>query len=51
MAESVFPFKTPGMSWGLASAKLDVSQKSAIGRKLFKHSGKPLLSQKPSRPK
>ena len=35
MAESVFPFETPGVSWGLASAKLDVSQISAVDRKLF----------------
>ena len=35
MAKSSFPFKTSGMSWGLASAKLHVSQISAVDRKLF----------------
>ena len=35
MAESSFPFKTSGMSWGLASAKLHVSQISVVDRNLF----------------
>ena len=35
MAEGSFPFKTPSMNWGLASTKLDVSQISAVDRKLF----------------
>ena len=35
MAKSSFPFKTSSMSWGLASAKLHVSQISAVDRKLF----------------
>ena len=34
-AESSFPFKTPNTTGGLASAKLHVSQISAIDRKLF----------------
>jgi len=29
------PFKTSGMSWGLASAKFHVSQISAVDRNLF----------------
>ena len=35
MVESSFPFKTSGMSWGLASAKLHVSQISVVDRNLF----------------
>ena len=30
MAESIFQLETPGMSWGLASAKLHISQISAV---------------------